>query len=51
MAYVRKTWKEYFEDINNVVTNECVAVNMRCVIVARRDKYFGEKTVKMIEVE
>ena len=48
---VRNTWKEYFEDLYNVETEEEVTINRWSFDGARRGNYFGEEPVSRNEVE
>ena len=38
---VRKIWKESFEDLYNIDTQEDVAIHMRGFDLTRRGNYFG----------
>ena len=48
---VRKIWKEYFEDLYNIDTEEEVAVHMCSFHEIRRGNYFGEEPIGRAEVE
>ena len=48
---VRKIWKEYFEDLYNIDTQEEVAVHMCGFDVIRRGNYFGGESIGKAEVE
>ena len=48
---VRKIWKEYFEDLYNIDTQEQVAVHMCGFDGIQRCNYFGEKPIGRAEVE
>ena len=48
---VRKIWKEYFEDLYNIITQEEVAVHICDFDKIRRDKYFGGEPTGRDEIE
>ena len=48
---VRKVWKEYFEDMYNIDTQEVVAVDMCGFDRIRRGSYFGGEPIGRAEVE
>ena len=48
---VRKIWKEYFEDLYNIDTQEEVAVHMCGFDGIRRGSYFGGEPIGRAEVE
>ena len=47
----RKIWKEYFEDLYNINTQEEVAVHMCDFDGIRRGNYFGGEPIGRAEVE
>ena len=47
----RKIWKEYFEDLYNIDTQEQVAVHMCGFDGIRRGNYFGGEPIGKAEVE
>ena len=48
---VRRIWKKYFEDLNNIDTQEQVAVHMCDFDGIRKDNYFGGEPIGRDEVE
>ena len=48
---VRKIWKNYFEDLHNIDTQEQFAVNMYGFDGILRGNYFGGEPVRRAEVE
>ena len=48
---VRKIWKEYFEDLNNMDTQEEVAIHMCGFDEIQRSNYFGGEPIGRAEVE
>ena len=48
---VRSTWKEYFEDLYNIDTQELVAVHMCSFDGVRRGNYVGGELIRGTEVE
>ena len=48
---VKKIWKEYFEDLYNIETQEEVAVHMCGFDGIRRANCFGGETIVRVEVE
>ena len=48
---VRKIWKEYFEDMYNVDTQEQMTVHMCGFDGIRRDNYFGGEPISGAEIE
>ena len=48
---VRMIWKEYFEDLHNIVIQEEVAVRMCGFDGARRGDYFGGEPIGRAEAE
>ena len=48
---LRRIWKEYYEDLYNIDTEERVAVHMRRLYGVRRGNYFGGEPVRRTEVE
>ena len=50
-AEMRRIWKENYEDQFNIDTQEQVAVTLCSFDGVRRDNYFGEKPIKITEVE
>ena len=48
---VRRIWKEYFEDLYNIDTQEQVAVHMWGFDGVRRGIYFREEPIRTTEVE
>ena len=45
------TWKEYFEDLYNLDTQEQVPVHMCVIYGFRRGNYFGGEPIRRTEVE
>ena len=43
---VRRIWKEYFEDLYDIHTQEQVAVQMLCFEMIRRGNYFGGELIR-----
>ena len=48
---MRKIWKDYFEDLYNIDTQEQVAVHMCGFDGIRRSNYFGREPIGRAEVE
>ena len=48
---MRRIWKEYFEDLNNIDTQEEVAVHMCGFDGVQKGNYFGEEPIGRAEVE
>ena len=48
---MRRIWKEYFEDLYNIDTQEKVAVHMYDFDRIWRGNYFGEEPIGRAEVE
>ena len=48
---MRKIWKEYFEELYNVYTQEQVAVHMCGFDGIRKCNYFGGEPIRRAEVE
>ena len=48
---MRRIWKEYFEDLYNIDTQEQVAVHICGFDGARRGSYFGGEPIRRTEVE
>ena len=48
---MRRTWKEYFEDLYNINTQEEVAVHMCGFGGVRRSNYFGGEPIGRAEVK
>ena len=48
---MRRIWKEYFEVLYNINTQEQVAVYMGSLDGVRRGNYFGGEAIKRTEVE
>ena len=48
---VKKIWKEYFEDLYDIDTQEQVAVHMCCFDGIRRGNYYGGEPIGRAEVE
>ena len=48
---LRKIWKEYFEDVQNINTQEEVAVHMCGFDGIQRGNYFGGEPIGRVEVE
>ena len=48
---VQMTWKNYFEDLYNMDTQEQVVVPMCGSGIVQRDNYFEGETVRRTEVE
>ena len=48
---MRRIWKEYFEDLYNIDTEEQVAVHSCGFDGIRRDNYFGREPIGRSEVE
>ena len=42
---MRKFWKEYFEDLYNIDTQEQAAIHIFGFVVIRGDNFFGEESV------
>ena len=50
-AEVRRIWKEYYENLYNIDTQEQVAIHMCVFDGVRRGKYFGGEQSRRTEVE
>ena len=50
-AEVRKIWKEYYEDLYNIDSQEQVAVPLRGLNGERRSNYFRGEPIRRPEVE
>ena len=48
---VRRIWKEYYEDLDNIDTQEQVAAHMWGFDGVRRGNYFGRDPIRRTEVE
>ena len=48
---VQRIWKEYYEDLYNIDTQEQVAVHMFGFDGVRRGNYFGREPIRKTEVE
>ena len=48
---MRRTWKEYFEDLYNIDTNRQIIVHMCGFDGVQRGNYFGGELIKKTEVE
>ena len=48
---MRKIWKDYFEDLYNLVTQEEVAVHMYGFGGIRRGNYFGGEPIGRVKVD
>ena len=50
-AEVQRIWKEYYEDMYNIDTQELVAVHMCGFDGVRRGSYFGGEPIRKTKVE
>ena len=50
-AEVRRIWKEYYENLYNINTQEQVAVHLCGFDGVRRGNYFGGEPIRRTEVE
>ena len=48
---MQRIWKEYFEDLYNIDTQEQVAVHMCGFDKVLRGNYFGREPIKRTDVE
>ena len=48
---IRRTWKNYFEDLYNIDTHEQVAVHMCGFDGVQRSSYFGGEPIRRNEME
>ena len=48
---MRRIWKEYFEDLYNIYTQEQVAIHMCGFYGIRKSNYFGGEPIGRAEVE